>query len=381
MKADALKLHPLTIAVSLALLVGGGFIGFEKYTQPVLKVPAIDRAHAPHLDGDISDDVWNNAKPVTVATEHGGDFGGSGETAISVRAVHDDGNIYLAFTWHDPTRSLQRLPLVKEDGTWHVIGTNYGKASETRFYSDRLAVMLAASGRAIIGAAIHLAQKPLPQAPGAITGRGLHYTPDGTSLDLWDWDAAINGVTAHVQDNRVGPPLKPTVAQEEGVERYAGGIRRDPGVAVAGLNFVYRSDNDSDRDIVPLRLPETFGTDPLSELFNGNPAHSAGAGEASRWALPISRSRPYSAEIDAEIPDGTIIPGVLVNDELPATGDDVVSAGQWAGGHWVVEFRRSLRGGETDVQIKTGTLMWLAAFDHSQTRHTYHLRPLKLELE
>ena len=33
------------------------------------------------------------------------------------------------------------------------------------------------------------------------------------------------------------------------------------------------------------------------------------------------------------------------------------------------------------VAIKTGALMWVAAFDHAETWHTYHVRPLELEVE
>ena len=47
----------------------------------------------------------------------------------------------------------------------------------------------------------------------------------------------------------------------------------------------------------------------------------------------------------------------------------------------MLEISRPLVSGVNDISINSGTLMWLAAFDHAQTRHTYHLRPLKLELE
>jgi len=34
-----------------------------------------------------------------------------------------------------------------------------------------------------------------------------------------------------------------------------------------------------------------------------------------------------------------------------------------------------------DVPIKTGVFMRVAAFDHSQIRHTRHVRPIRLEVE
>ncbi|MGB9166464.1 MAG: hypothetical protein WCC41_18775 [Rhodomicrobium sp.] len=43
--------------------------------------------------------------------------------------------------------------------------------------------------------------------------------------------------------------------------------------------------------------------------------------------------------------------------------------------------RRLDTGGAFDVAIKTGALMWVAAFDHAETWHTYHVRPLELEVE
>jgi hypothetical protein len=34
-----------------------------------------------------------------------------------------------------------------------------------------------------------------------------------------------------------------------------------------------------------------------------------------------------------------------------------------------------------DVAIASGVFMRLAAFDHSQIRHTRHIRPIRLEVE
>jgi len=43
--------------------------------------------------------------------------------------------------------------------------------------------------------------------------------------------------------------------------------------------------------------------------------------------------------------------------------------------------RRLDTGGAFDVAIKTGALMWVAAFDHAETWRTYHVRSLELVVE
>jgi hypothetical protein len=43
--------------------------------------------------------------------------------------------------------------------------------------------------------------------------------------------------------------------------------------------------------------------------------------------------------------------------------------------------RRLDTGSDYDVPIKTGVFMRVAAFDHSQIRHTRHVRPIRIEVE
>jgi hypothetical protein len=43
--------------------------------------------------------------------------------------------------------------------------------------------------------------------------------------------------------------------------------------------------------------------------------------------------------------------------------------------------RRLDTGSKWDLPMASGLLMWVAAFDHSETRHTWHVRPIELEME
>jgi len=53
----------------------------------------------------------------------------------------------------------------------------------------------------------------------------------------------------------------------------------------------------------------------------------------------------------------------------------------WQDGWWRMEVRRRLdTGSALDVAIGDGTYLWVSVFDHTQTRHSFHLRPLQLQL-
>jgi hypothetical protein len=79
---------------------------------------------------------------------------------------------------------------------------------------------------------------------------------------------------------------------------------------------------------------------------------------------------------------GTVIPGVIIAGEFSGDRADVRCAARWASGHWALEVARRLdTHSEYDVPIKSGVFMRVAAFDHSQIRHTRHVRPIRLEVE
>ena len=167
--------------------------------------------------------------------------------------------------------------------------------------------------------------------------------------------------------------------QREGEARYAGGLAPDRAATLTEPNF-HAATRKLGR-VRPRRLP-TDRSLLAPAALDLDPSHSASIGETSRWGLRKSRTVPYSAAADTHIADGTVLPGLLVNDRSPGVEESVRSAGSWAGGRWALELRRSLDAQDDyDIAVETGDLIWLAAFDHAQTRHSYHLRPFVLELE
>jgi len=134
--------------------------------------------------------------------------------------------------------------------------------------------------------------------------------------------------------------------------------------------------------VQPRRLPKSWTTT-LAALgrIDLDPDHSESDG--SRWSMTEAESEPYSLERDSQIPVGTIIPGLIAADWLDQNQDlQVRGAARWAAGRWMLEASRRLNGDQAGtVPIMTGTYMRLAAFDHAQTHHTRHLRPILLEVE
>ena len=63
---------------------------------------------------------------------------------------------------------------------------------------------------------------------------------------------------------------------------------------------------------------------------------------------------------------------------------DVKGAADWSDGHWTLVTSRDLKtGSKYDQDFVPGRelFMWVAVFDHTQTRHTRHARPVRVVTE
>ncbi len=376
-----IQAHPFASAVAVSFVAGGIAIGAEQATRPVLHVVEIDSSEAPVLDGDLSDSAWTKAKPVKVLTTQGGDFGGTHQSMVEIRAVHDGQFAYFAFVWEDPTRSLKDRPLVKLNGQWQVLGTAASAADDERYREDKFAVLLTRPGLPLIGAAIHLARQPLSDLPPSVTGRGLHYTVDGSIADVWQWRASHGGPTGYIDNCHIGGPKLTNAANASKGVSYAGGFSLDPGPVPHQSNIRDTLGALSAGGFLPRLLPRDVAAQKLAmgQVRDG-PGESDG--EGSRWWMTVGESVPYSAAADAKIPNGTMIPGISVLEESTETRSSIRGTARWAAGRWTLELvRRIHTGSQFDIPIKSGVLMWVAAFDHSEKRHTRHLRPFTLEVE
>jgi hypothetical protein len=382
-KSPTLQSNPFVVAAAVAITGASFIVAADRLAVDRLQIHRIEPADAPILDGDTSDSVWRNITPFSLMTSEGANFDGKGETRIEIRAVHDGTWAYFLFTWEDPTRSLKHLPLVREVGGWHLLHDGYETGEEHEYDDDEFSVLLTTSDTTLAGdRTFHASPNPIPDAPASLSGRGLHFTTGGY-VDVWQWKATRGGATGWMDDAHFGPPLEPTPMQTRKIVPYKGGFAPDPGEANYTDNFVLNAAaaNDGHRMIVPRRLPKDLAaTEAAMGKIDLDPNH--GESEGARWFMTEQESVPYSIELDARIPTGTVIPGVIVAGEFSGDRADIRCAARWASGHWALEVARRLdTHSRYDVPIRTGIFMRVAAFDHSEIAHTRHVRPIRLEVE
>jgi hypothetical protein len=374
--------NPFVVAAAVAITGASVILAADRMAVDQLQIHRINKTDAPILDGDTSDRAWRNITPFSLMTSEGGNFDGTGETRIEIRAVHDGTWAYFLFTWEDPTRSLKHLPLIKQADGWHVLHDGLETGDEHDYNEDKFSVLFTTMNVTLAGdRTFHASPQPIANAPATMSGRGLHFTAAGYA-DVWQWKATSGGSTGWMDDAHFGPPLAPTPMQLRNVVPYKGGFAPDPGTANYSDNFVIDADGSGGAKLIaPRRLPRDLAaTKAGMGQVDIDPNH--GENEGSRWYMTEDDSIPYSAEADARIPAGTVIPGVIIAGEFTGDRADVRCAARWASGHWALEVARRLdTKSQYDVPIKSGVFMRVAAFDHSQIRHTRHVRPIRIEVE
>jgi len=106
-----------------------------------------------------------------------------------------------------------------------------------------------------------------------------------------------------------------------------------------------------------------------------------GESDGARWFMTETESVPYSSEQDVTVPVGTVIPGVIIGGEFSviAPTSDARPAGPPGTGRW--RWRAaSTPTANTRFRFRPG-LHAGRGLDHSQIRHTRHVRPIRLEVE
>ena len=365
------------IAAGLSLIAGvaaaAALFTLEQNATQTLTVAQADSL--PVLDGSPDDEIWRKAKPVTVSTNRGINAI-EGGTDVTIRAAYRGEHFYGLIQWIDTSRSQKHLPLIRTENGWRVQQTEYGIQDEDLYYEDKFGIMLARGGGLAGDHTIHLGGKPLANRPGPSGGRGLHYTTDGSIVDVWHWKSVRTGnaVMNQIDDNYFGPPMEP----KEG-KRYTGGYTKDP---KDGGGYYMNWETFSDDLVTPRRLPADPST--LAK-FNGVDL-TPDVGDNVALYLLEADTVEYDPALDTleNFPVDTILPAVIV--KSPMTGDrgDVTAVSRWKEGVWTMEIKRKLdTGSEFDIAFTKDlpTYLWVAAFDHAQTRHSRHLYPIVVELK
>lgn len=359
--------------VALIALLGAGGIALATGALDAL---AIADLHATRIQaaqdpkGMPTPAQWQQAKPVDIQTTHGASFPG-GEVTVTVRALHDERQAYFLYEWADSTHSRKHIPMQKTAQGWKLVNNDYFNNNETAYYEDKFAVLLANTS-AIAGGASNLGPNPLPGMPKPANGRGMHFTTDGSLADMWHWKANRTGMLEQVDDNFFGEPLEPKPGK-----RYTAGYGQNKKLAGGYENNWKRIDKT---DLVTVqRLPKDWAA--LRERM-GPLSLDPNVSEQGVLHMWNDDTVPYSKELDDAIPVGTVLPSVLHSKPFEGDRGDVAAIGVWKNGRWQLAIRRALKTeSTTDLQIKNGVYMWVAAFNHAQTQHTRHMRPLRIVLD
>ena len=376
------KPRPLLVALLVGAATSTAMASLDFGTRDTLAIPKV--AKAPTLDGVLDDDAWKGIRPARIRTQQGFNLAGNkGESTVEVRAVQDGEAIYFAFRWEDPTRSIKRLPLVKKEDGWHLMNNHADIADESRHYEDKFAVLFSHSDSFGNGGTTHMGPKPLAGQPGALNGRGLHYTNDGTYADVWQWKASRGGHLGKMDDMYFGPPIPANEKQIAGTERYSAGYTNDPGKAFYAANYKGEPPGGYRGAVSVVRLPKDHAA-MTAKLGKIDFATSASDDEGSQWWMFENETVPYSKEHDAAIPVGTVIPAILIMGEYSGDRNDVAVTPKWKDGWWTLETRRNLKSSskyDVDFTQAKPLYMWVSVFDRNQVRHTRHVRPVRLDLK
>lgn len=362
--------YGLGAAVALTAGLAGAAVAYiaDQSAQQTLNLGKVEIA--PKLDGDASDVQWATAKEVVVHTARGFNLGGSGEVNVHVKALHDDKKAYFLFRWQDATRSQKHTPVQKTEGGWKVLHSNYFNNDENDYYEDKFAVMLARSPRAA-GDTVNLGSKPFADKPGPSNGLGLHGTTDGSLADVWHWKGVRSASINQFDDNYFGALM------EAKPGRYTGGYTQDP---KTGGGFEQNFAKIPDSAYVKLKyLPKNLAAQQARMgVFNPD----VNASDTGAFAMSKDDVQAYSAEADAAIPVGTVLPSVVFDTPFEGDRGDVSAHAVWKDGWWTLEAARVLNTASAyDQPIVNDMFMWVGVFDHNQVRHTRHVHPMRLKLQ
>lgn len=353
----------IAMLLSSSILVAAiaTFIYWEQSWHQPLKVVALPEMNSMNIDGDFNEAYWQLAPAVTVNTSQGNDYRQS--VPVEIRALHNGLVAYFAIRWPDATENREHLPLQKTEQGWTVLHDGFERDDERTYYEDKFAVMLSTLPGLAGAASIHLGPRPAADRPASRHGRGYHYTLDGSIRDVWHWKAERSEDMAVLDDDYFGP-LAPNC---EFCPRYTAGYHPDPQESGAVLhNWQWFKPGL----ITPLRLPRYYSD---IQAIKANSFNSS--------AMPWRRTQIYDPSQDT-YGIGARLPSVLYGDIYEGDRGDVRARAKWVDGYWQLELARGLKSeSEYDLPIESGIYLWLATFNHAQTRHTYHLKPLQLNLE
>ncbi len=311
----------------------GHFLNAEKVAAVGEGMPAVQA-----LD-------WSEAKPLKTHLVNGVGFD-KGVSKLELRAKYDETYLYVRAIWTDSTENTDYWPVKRTAEGWEYMQSSV--ADEQSMYEDKFAMIFP------------IEEDPLFNKFGCATS--CHQSSDTERFpygykaskepfDVWHWKSSRSGAVGFMDDKY----WHTADMERKDVGRYGDGGQPGP--------YTKNITKDHTR---PLYLPK----DDSYVINKGGALLREGAVE-------------YTEELAADIPVGTLIPGVVVS---PFTGDrgDVHCISEFNEKGHTLWIRRKLNtGNKDDVVFVPGESVAFAAsaFDHAAKRHAYHMTPYRLRLK
>jgi len=283
---------------------------------------------------------WEIAPPLVIAAANGMGFD-AGQTHVTLRALHDDKELFLLAQWDDPEANYRYMPWQKTSDGWRHLVTN--PDDESVYYEDKFSLAFPTVhdwefDRFGCAASCHVGG-----------GRPYGFKGSDSIVDSWHWKSTRTDPVGQVDDkywHRIDFKAKD------------GGRYGDP-----------KEGGGYDKNSAKDGLRPAFLPDEMAACYHG--------------IIPREHAVPYSEQEAATLPDETIIPGIVAG---PFVGDrgDVLCKSQHREGRWNLWIRRKLdTGSQYDVRFVPGGShpFGCAAFDRTSKRHAYGLMPYRLVLE
>ena len=297
---------------------------------------------APSMTGGASDAAWANAKPLTIKLSGGANFGGTGSTTATLKAVYSGDMLYMLIQYADPTNSVRRGPFQKQaDGSWKkLVDPGDTGGDDNVYYEDKWAFLWP----------INNSVKGFDQMGCAVmchTGEGKPFgnkytASEGEIADMWHMKGMRTAPVGYVDD------------------QYVDNTRYDKDKAPnAG-----RKGDPGGPEYISLKLingkPELMNKD-------GKPANAGGT-------YYIIKDTGVAFD-DSKFKAGD---EVAAHQSIPLVGDraDIKVVNSWRDGVLTsVVSRKLVTGSKFDVQFNDLAARYafgFAAFDNAQVRHAVH---------
>ena len=287
---------------------------------------------------DMAQLPWDQARPVKARLVNGNGLD-AGQTEVTLRALHNGDELFLRAEWNDPTEERRYTPWKKTAAGWEHLKTN--PKDESVYYEDKFSLMFP------IQPDWRFEQAGCALYCHAGGGNPYGFKYSGQVVDEWHWKAVRSDPMGQVDDRYVTRPES---------ETKLSGRRNDPESPGGG----YKPNGAPDQ-----AHPSFLPGDPADTLLG---------------MIRKEHAVEYTEQRAAEIPPGTMIPGMVCS---PFVGDrgDVKCQSAHHNGRWALFFRRKLdTGSEFDVRFEPGH--WYAfscaAFDHTSKRHAYTFSVFRL---